>query len=414
MGGSERFLAEAHAISRLQHQNIVALYDFGEEEGQKFIAMQFILGSTLTQLIRSEPPMDFLRVVNIAKQICRGLKYAHENNVVHRDIKSGNIMMAAGDKAFISDFGIAKISDSPAITTTGMALGTPEYMAPEQCEGGAVDAQSDLYALGIVIYEMVSGKPPFLAETPLATAFKQVHDLPPLLGKSRSKVPPRLELIVAKCMKKKKDDRYKNADELLRDLDTVMSDSGPMDVSKSEAEQNLRITDRRQGDRRYLLAIAGGPKKILLGAVALLLIAGGMTLWQLRSSKPQDSGSQWLRPASATGPAARIWDGDPNTSWSPSSSKDTAEFDLGGSYSLQSLYLETGSLENSTPMGFPMGVEVSLDGSKPMRFKLEETSSPQILSMQGRVAKKLTLRFAPRNGEPSVVREARFLGLRYE
>src|SRR6185295_858974 len=184
--------------------------------GQKYIAMQYIQGTTLGKLIQQEKRLDYARIISIAKQICRGLKYAHQNEIVHRDIKSGNIMVEAGDKVYISDFGIAKVIDAPSITTTGMAMGTPEYMAPEQCEGGVVDGQTDLYGLGCIIYEMVTGRPPFLADTPLAVAYKQVHELPPLLSKKVPDVPPRLELIVAKCLKKNKEERYKTADELLQ------------------------------------------------------------------------------------------------------------------------------------------------------------------------------------------------------
>ncbi|MEO7779967.1 MAG: serine/threonine-protein kinase, partial [Fibrobacteria bacterium] len=274
---SERFFTEAYAISRLQHQNIVTIYDYGDENGQKFIAMQFIQGTTLSKLIQGEKKLDYDRIIAITKQIGRGLKYAHQNEIVHRDIKSGNIMVEPGDKVFISDFGIAKVIDAPSITTTGMAMGTPEYMAPEQCEGGLVDGQSDIYALGIIIFEMVTGRPPFLADTPLAVAYKQVHETPPLLSKKATNVPPRLELIVAKCLKKSKADRYQNADELLRDLDSAQFDGAPEVITvKAQAPSNLRITDRRGKDRRYVgepMAVSRGYLWGVLGLFGIVLIA---------------------------------------------------------------------------------------------------------------------------------------------
>ena len=149
---SERFFSEAYAISRLQHQNIVTIYDYGEENEQKFIAMQFVQGVTLSQIIRHEDKLNFERIINISKQIARGLKYAHERSIVHRDIKSGNIMVEPGDKIYISDFGIAQVANSTRITTTGMTMGTPEYMSPEQCEGGEVDGQSDIYGMGVILF----------------------------------------------------------------------------------------------------------------------------------------------------------------------------------------------------------------------------------------------------------------------
>ena len=154
---SDRFFSEAYAISRLQHQNIVTIYDYGEENGQKFIAMQFIQGTTLSRIIHDEKRMDYGRIIAIAKQIGRGLKYAHQNEIVHRDIKSGNIMVEPGDKIYISDFGIAKVIDAPSITTAGMAMGTPEYMSPEQCEGGLVDGQSDHLRPGL--HHLRDGRP---------------------------------------------------------------------------------------------------------------------------------------------------------------------------------------------------------------------------------------------------------------
>ncbi len=395
---SERFLAEAHAISRLQHQNIVTIYDYGEEDGQKFIAMQFIQGSTLSKVIRSESPLDYVRIVNIAKQICRGLKYAHENEVVHRDIKSGNIIMAPGDKAYISDFGIAKVVDSPSITTTGMALGTPEYMAPEQCEGGVVDAQSDLYALGVMLHEMTAGKPPFLADTPLAVAFKQVHEMPPLLSKVRPDVPPRFELIVAKCLKKKKEERYRSADELLHDLDNVYLESGSAQGSGSTPlDPELRITDRRGGDRRYLLTKATEPRTLLIAAVILLVAMAGIMTRQLLFPVKSAEGSRWLQPTVVSG------------------AKGSAELglDLGKRKALQALYLEMETPAEKPGASVPIFIEVSLDGKKPLRYVLEDNAAPQALNLQGRVASKISLRAESRGAAP-VIREARLLGLPYD
>ncbi len=423
-GYSERFFAEAYAISRLQHQNIVTLYDYGEESGQKFIAMQFIQGMTLSRLVRSQYPLDYGRVINLTKQICRGLKYAHAADVVHRDIKSGNIMVEAGDKAYISDFGIAKVVDSPSLTTAGMALGTPEYMAPEQCEGGVVDAQSDLYSLGAVLFEMLTGEPPFRAETPLAVAFKQVHETPPLLGKVRSGLPPRLELIVAKCLKKKKEERYRSADELLHDLDTVHVSTAGL-LTKAAAEPEQRITDRREGERRWS-GESASPRPLLIGALALLAVTTGLLVWQTLTLRKRPDTLTWLRPVRTQGLSgvdaagsplaeANLWDGNRKTYWSPAQPSGTLTLDLGSDCALQALYLETGMPAGpGEASGFPTAVEVNLDGQKPLRYPLEGTGAPQTLLLQGRVAHSLTLRFLTRGNALPKVRELRVLGLRYE
>ncbi len=441
---SERFFTEAYAISRLQHQNIVTIYDYGDENGQKFIAMQYIQGTTLSKLIRDEKKLDYDRIIAITKQICRGLKYAHQNEIVHRDIKSGNIMVEPGDKVFISDFGIAKVIDAPSITTTGMAMGTPEYMAPEQCEGGLVDGQSDIYGLGIIIYEMVTGRPPFLADTPLAVAYKQVHETPPLLGKKAADVPPRLELIVAKCLKKSKADRYQNADELLRDLDSAHFDAAPEAVPvKTPAPSDLRITDRRGKDRRYTGEPMAVSRGYLWGILGLFAIVLGTLAFLLLRPAPAGGGLRWVVPRSASGPAgsapgsesgtavasaANLFDGKRSTAWvAPSASKEDAEIEFAfpGKVMITGMVIEAGfqSPEASTSAyAYPKSITLEADGRKPIRLALSETDGPQYLALGGILLEKGKLRFGSGGtsaasaaaAKPVIVREVRFLGLPYE
>ena len=435
---SERFFTEAYAISRLQHQNIVTIYDYGEENGQKFIAMQYVQGTTLSKLIQGEKKPDYSRIISIAKQICRGLKYAHQNEIVHRDIKSGNIMVEPGDKVFISDFGIAKVVDSPSITTTGMAMGTPEYMAPEQCEGGVVDGQSDIYGLGIILFEMVTGRPPFLADTPLAVAYKQVHESPPLLSKRASDVPPRLELIVAKCLKKAKADRYMNADELLNDLDSAhlafvdLAAPALLDP-KAQMPSDLRITDRRGRDRRYFPEPMAVSRGYLWGILGLFAIAfAGLAYLILRPAAPASSTAAWLEPsaikgaAAATGPsgdasAANLADGKRSTAWAAPAGKDEAELDIAfaGKVLITGVVVEGGfqSADGSAPAyAAPRSLSLEVAGRKPLRLALADTDAPQFLAIPGALADEVHLRFAVPAGtaKPMAVREVRFLGLPYE
>lgn len=435
---SERFFTEAYAISRLQHQNIVTIYDYGEENGQKYIAMQYIQGATLGKLIQQEKKLEYARIISIAKQICRGLKYAHQCEIVHRDIKSGNIMVEPGDKVYISDFGIAKVIDSPSITTTGMAMGTPEYMAPEQCEGGVVDGQSDIYGLGIILYEMVTGRPPFLAETPLAVAYKQVHEVPPLLSKKVPDVPPRLELIVAKCLKKPKADRYRNADELLKDLDSAHLDyvdlAAPAQPDpKAQLPPDLRITDRRGRDRRYRpepMALSRGYLWGILGLFALII--AGMAFLFLRPSS-SGAGQRWIVPASASGPAAaegpsgpaspdNLFDGKHSTAWASPAGKDEAEIEFAfkDRMLLTGIVIEAGyQVPDAAAQGYaiPKSATLEVDGHKPVRLSLAETDGPQYLALPGVLAGKGKLRFSLGSAglpKPMAVREIRFLGLPYE
>ncbi|MDB5104641.1 MAG: hypothetical protein JWP91_2330 [Fibrobacteres bacterium] len=442
---SERFFTEAYAISRLQHQNIVTIYDYGEENGQKFIAMQYVQGTTLSKLIQNEKKyLDYARIIGITKQICRGLKYAHQNEIVHRDIKSGNIMVEPGDKVYISDFGIAKVIDAPSITTTGMAMGTPEYMAPEQCEGGLVDGQSDIYGLGIIIYEMVTGRPPFLADTPLAVAYKQVHETPPLLGKKAHDVPPRLELIVAKCLKKNKADRYLTADELLKDLDSAHLDVSPeLATSKTQIPSDLRITDRRNKDRRYTgepMAVSRGYLWGILGLFAIILAALAFLLLRPGTGSAKTLG--WTVPATYSGPSAatgpsgassveNLFDGKRSTAWAAplGTTRDDAEigFAFAKKILVTGLVIEAGfqNADGSAPAyAYPRFVTLEAEGRKPIRLGLSESDGPQYLALGGVMLEKGTLRFSlgtapagaasPASVKPIAVREVRFLGLPYE
>jgi len=259
---SKRFEIEAKAISMLEHQNIVSIYEYGEANGYHFFAMQYVDGEDLSRRIADKKHMAFTEVVDIAKQMCRGLRYAHSKSVVHRDIKPQNVLINKNGTILLSDFGIAKIFSFSAITVTGMAVGTPEYMSPEQAEGRSLDAQTDIYSLGIVMYEMLTKRPPFVGDNAVAIAYKQVHELPAPPSTRRKDIPKRLELIVLKALKKDKSDRYRTVEEMLEHLDSVDFDEKSMSptvsfmpgkrdtVSEKDGASDKRITDRRNGDRR--------------------------------------------------------------------------------------------------------------------------------------------------------------------
>lgn len=308
----DRFNAEAQAISRLQHQNIVTLYDFGTIEHRKYIAMQLVQGENMSDILHRKKRMEPEMVVHLGKQICRALFYAHSQGVIHRDVKTGNIMVEGERKAYLSDFGIAQVLGATRLTTTGMAMGTPEYMSPEQCEGKPLDHLCDIYGLGIVFYEMLTGRPPYTGENALAVAYKQVHEVPVLVSKIRPDIPPRFDLIIAKCLKKNKAERYSGADQLLGDLDSVFSTNTPTTPAATpKADHEKRQSERKAAERRTSSIHLWKNKSMVVFAgsialiVALLIFLGG---WFI--GKNSDSHNPWKKPT-------ELW-------WQPAKEKPVA------------------------------------------------------------------------------------------
>ena len=257
---AKRFEIEARAISLLQHQNIVSIYEYGEEDGLRYFAMQFVDGTDLGRRIADHKLIPIADIIDYTKQIGRALRYAHSCNIIHRDIKPGNVLIEKNGVVRLSDFGIAKIFSGTNITMTGSAVGTPEYMSPEQAQGNRLDAQTDIYSLGIVIYEMLTRRPPFLGNNPMSVAYKQVHEQPDPPSIKRKDTPRRLEMVVLKALKKDKKERYATVEEMLEHLDTV--DAGdqvaatparktPRPVQVTSSDYDRRITDRRSRERRY-------------------------------------------------------------------------------------------------------------------------------------------------------------------
>jgi len=257
---AKRFEIEAKAISLMEHQNIVSIYEYGEEDGYRFIAMQFVDGMDLGSYITETRLISIPEIIDFSKQICRGLRYAHSRNIIHRDIKPQNVLLDKNKVVHISDFGIAKIFSTADITMTGSAVGTPEYMSPEQAQGKKLDAQTDIYSLGILMYEMLTRRPPFTANNSMAVAYKQVHEQPMPPSVKRKDTPKRLELIILKALKKEKHERYESVEELLEHLDSVdpselveratvrfraVTASASDKIAKQTAANERRITDRR-------------------------------------------------------------------------------------------------------------------------------------------------------------------------
>lgn len=218
---SNRFHLEAQAMKKLDHQNIVQVYDYGKEGGRHFIAMTYVAGQTLSEFLRTRKYMEAEESLLICRQICRALLYAHNRGVVHRDVKPSNVIVSPDNRVYLTDFGISQIQELDRLTSTGMAMGTPEYMSPEQCQGESVTKQSDIYGIGILLYEMLCGDPPFHGGKPLSIAWKQVHENVRPPRELRPEIPPALEDIILRCLQKDRSLRYGDVGQLLADLDCL-------------------------------------------------------------------------------------------------------------------------------------------------------------------------------------------------
>ena len=221
----ERFRREAQAAASLTHANVVAVYDWGSQDGTYFIVMEYVDGPSLSQVLRSEGPLHPRRAAEIAAEVADGLGFAHARGVVHRDVKPGNVLLSKSGQAKVTDFGIARALSSPAedLTQAGSVMGTATYFSPEQAQGLAVDPRSDLYSLGVVLYEMVTGRPPFSGETPLAISYRHVQDPPEPPSTHISGLPRGLEAIIMKLLSKSPDDRYPSAQDLRADLNRFLN-----------------------------------------------------------------------------------------------------------------------------------------------------------------------------------------------
>lgn len=235
----ERFIREARTIARLEHKNILPVYDFGEEQGITYLAMRYVEGGTLKELL-TKGRLSLGDTLDLMTQICSALDYAHRRNVVHRDVKPSNVMLDDEGAPYLMDFGIAKVLGTGGdLTATGAAIGTPAYMAPEQAVGGKVDGRTDIYALGVVLYEMVVGRVPFRADTPMAVLMAHLREPLPLPSQVAPGIAEPIEAVIIKALAKEPNDRYQTANELAHALQQAVQVSGRQPGSQLPGETTL-------------------------------------------------------------------------------------------------------------------------------------------------------------------------------
>jgi len=267
-----RFSNELKIARKIVHKNVGRMYELMEDEGVFFITMEYVPGQDLKGLIRQSRQLTSGTAISITKQICEGLSEAHGLGVVHRDLKPSNIMIDKQGNARIMDFGIARSLKAKGITRVGAMIGTPEYMSPEQVEGKEVDQRSDLYSLGVILYEMVTGRVPFEGETPLSIARKHADKTPPDPKAINPQISDDLSNLILKCLEKDKENRYQNAGELRSELENI--------------EKGIPTTDREIPKRKPItskeITVSFSLKKLLIPAlIVITFVIIAIVIWQL-------------------------------------------------------------------------------------------------------------------------------------
>lgn len=272
----ERFSNELKTAHKISHKNVCRMYHLDEEDGKHFITMEYVTGESLKNMIRMSKQMSVATTIDIAKQVCEGLTEAHKLGVVHRDLKPSNIMIDRKGNARIMDFGIARPTTGKRRTGVGVMIGTPGYMSPEQIGAKEVDQRSDIYSLGVILYEMVTGSAPFEGDTPLGLAVKHKTEIPRDPKQLNAQIPDDLSRLILRCLEKDREERFQSADEVLSELIRI--------------EKRIPITERFVPKKRPItsreITVTLGLKKLFIPAFAVIaLVAIAIVIWQILPQK---------------------------------------------------------------------------------------------------------------------------------
>jgi len=264
-----RFQNELKMARKVAHRNVCKMYDLGKDGDTKYISMEYVPGEDLKTTIKRMGPLTIGKAISVAKQVCEGLAEAHRLGVIHRDLKPRNIMVDREGNARIMDFGIAISHEVKEITDSRIILGTPHYMSPEQVSGKPTDLRSDIYSLGIIMFEMVTGQVPFDGDTTISIALKHRNEQPPDPGEINYRIPDDLSHLILKCLEKDKEKRYQSANEVLLDLNKI-EDEIP-------TTERIQIRDRTRTKRLKSRYRPVGIAAIAIGVI-IIIISGYLLL----------------------------------------------------------------------------------------------------------------------------------------
>jgi len=271
----ERFRREARAVAQLTHPNIVTVIDRGEQDGRQFIVFEYVDGQNLKEL-SARGPLDAREAIGLALQVAHALSFAHARGLVHRDVKPQNVLLNDEGQAKVTDFGIARSLDVHGVTQTGTVLGTSDYIAPEQARGQKVDPKTDIYSLGVVLYELLTGEVPFSGDNFVAVAMRHVSEPPPSVLERRPDCPVRVDLAIQRAMAKDPADRFASMDELCVELEACLAELDGRDGEGATMIVPPQPRPRRTRPYREPRRIPVG--LVLIMALALILVAGGAYL----------------------------------------------------------------------------------------------------------------------------------------
>ena len=291
----KRFEREAKSLAKLSHPNIVNILDYGEHEGMPYLVMEYIPGGTLKQKLGQKIPWQ--EVIQTLIPVARGLAYAHKHSVIHRDVKPANILMREGNAPVLTDFGIAKLlegTEGHTLTASGVGIGTPEYMAPEQGIGAsAIDARADIYSLGIVLYEMVTGRKPYIADTPMAVVLKQMTDPLPRPTDFVPDLPENVEHILLKALAKEPSDRFADMNAMIITMETVLTEvkkfKETTEIKNVEAKTPAHPPSGMQQKKKIVFSPPKPSPKVMMsafGVIVVVLVVAFGTPWVVQKNSP--------------------------------------------------------------------------------------------------------------------------------